>query len=76
MESGSVKQPGTITVDNGCRVYGLSRPLQKSYRLKRPKVQKIYYCYSIFPSQERGSNENMNRILRGGGSPLERTLTR
>lgn len=51
----------TITVDNGCEFMDCAG-LQKSYRLKGPRT-KIYYCHPYSP-QERGSNENMNRILR------------
>lgn len=51
----------TITVDNGSEFMDCDG-LQKSYRLKRPRT-KIYYCHPYTP-QERGSNENMNRILR------------
>lgn len=36
--------------------------LQKSYRLKAPRT-KIYYCHPYSP-HERGSNENMNRVIR------------
>lgn len=51
----------TITVDNGSEFMDCDG-LQRSYRLKRPRT-KIYYCHPYSP-QERGSNENMNRILR------------
>ena len=51
----------TITVDNGCEFqdcYGM----QRSRRVKIPRT-KIYYCHPYCAS-ERGSNENMNRIIR------------
>ena len=51
----------TITVDNGSEFMDCAG-LQRSYRLKGPRT-KIYYCHPYSP-QERGSNENMNRILR------------
>lgn len=51
----------TITVDNGSEfadVYGM----EKSAR-KRGKRTKFYYCHPYSP-HERGSNENMNRMIR------------
>ena len=51
----------SITVDNGCEFqdcYGM----QRSLRLKIPRT-KIYYCHP-YTASERGSNENMNRIIR------------
>lgn len=51
----------TITVDNGCEFQDC-RGMERSKRARRPRT-KVYYChpYSAF---ERGSNENMNRIIR------------
>lgn len=51
----------SITVDNGCEFMDCAG-MEKSYRLKRPRT-KIYYCHPYSP-HERGSNENMNRIIR------------
>lgn len=51
----------TITVDNGSE-FADCEGMERSYRLKRPRT-KIYYCHPYSP-QERGSNENMNRIIR------------
>lgn len=51
----------TITVDNGSE-FADCEGMERSYRLKRQRT-KIYYCHPYSP-QERGSNENMNRIIR------------
>ncbi len=51
----------SITVDNGCE-FADCAGIEKSYRLKRPRT-KVYYCHPYSP-HERGSNENMNRIIR------------
>ena len=51
----------SITVDNGCEFMDCEG-IEKSYRLKSPRT-KVYYCHPYSP-HERGSNENMNRILR------------
>ena len=51
----------SITVDNGCEFMDCEN-MERSYRLKKPRT-KIYYCHPYSP-HERGSNENMNRILR------------
>lgn len=51
----------TITVDNGSEFQDCEG-MERSYRLKRRRT-KIYYCHPYSP-QERGSNENMNKIIR------------
>lgn len=51
----------SITVDNGSEFMDCEG-MERSYRLKRPRT-KIYYCHPYSP-HERGSNENMNRIIR------------
>lgn len=52
----------TITVDNGSEFQDC-QGMQKS-RLRRGKLRtKLYYCHPHSPN-ERGSNENMNRMLR------------
>ena len=51
----------SITVDNGSEFSDYAG-IERSCRLKSPRT-KLYYCHPHTP-QERGSNENMNRILR------------
>lgn len=51
----------TITVDNGTE-FSDCEGMERSCRTKRRRT-KIYYCHPYSPN-ERGSNENMNRILR------------
>lgn len=51
----------SITVDNGSEFMDCEG-IERSYRLKQPRT-KVYYCHPYSP-QERGSNENMNRIIR------------
>ncbi len=51
----------SITVDNGCEFQDLEG-LEKAYRRKGKRTQ-LYYCHPYSP-QERGSNENMNRLIR------------
>jgi IS30 family transposase len=52
----------SITVDNGCEFQDCTG-MEKSCRRKSGKRTKIYYCHPSSP-HERGSNENMNRIIR------------
>jgi IS30 family transposase len=51
----------SITVDNGCEFQDCAG-MEKSCR-RKGKRTKIYYCHPSSP-HERGSNENMNRIIR------------
>ena len=51
----------TITVDNGSEFQDCAG-MERSVRNKRPRTT-IYYCHPSSPG-ERGSNENMNRIIR------------
>lgn len=51
----------TITVDNGCE-FADCEGMERSCRRKRKRT-KLYYCHPYSP-HERGSNENMNRIIR------------
>lgn len=51
----------SITVDNGCEFQDCEG-MESSLRAKLPRT-KIYYCHP-YSSYERGSNENMNRIIR------------
>lgn len=51
----------SITVDNGTE-FSDCAGMERSCRTKRRRT-KIYYCHPYSPN-ERGSNENMNRILR------------
>lgn len=51
----------SITVDNGSE-FADWESIERSYRLKGPRT-KIYCCHPYSP-HERGSNENMNRIIR------------
>lgn len=51
----------TITVDNGIE-FSYAYYMEKSLYIKNKRVT-IYYCHSHSP-HERGSNENLNRMLR------------
>lgn len=51
----------SITVDNGCE-FADCAGMEKSCRAQGSRT-KVYYCHPYSP-HERGSNENMNRILR------------
>lgn len=51
----------SITVDNGCEFQDLEG-LEKARRRKGKRTQ-LYYCHPYSP-HERGSNENMNRLIR------------
>lgn len=51
----------TITVDNGSE-FADCEGLERSCRRKQKRT-KLYYCHPYSP-HERGSNENMNRIIR------------
>lgn len=51
----------SITVDNGCEFQSCD-DMEKSLRARLPRT-KIYYCHP-YSAYERGSNENMNRIIR------------
>ncbi len=51
----------SITVDNGCEFQDYNG-MEKSCRRKGKRTQ-IFYCHPYAP-HERGSNENMNRIVR------------
>ena len=51
----------SITVDNGCEFQDCEG-MERSLRARLPRT-KIYYCHP-YSAYERGSNENMNRILR------------
>ena len=51
----------SITVDNGSEFQDCAG-MERSVRNKRPRTT-IYYCHPSSPG-ERGSNENMNRLIR------------
>ncbi len=51
----------TITVDNGSEFQDCAG-MEKSLRRRTPRTR-IYYCHP-YSASERGSNENMNRIVR------------
>lgn len=51
----------SITVDNGCEFQNCEG-MERSRRARKPRT-KIYYCHP-YSAYERGSNENMNRIIR------------
>ncbi|WP_295765711.1 IS30 family transposase [uncultured Oscillibacter sp.] len=51
----------SITVDNGCEFQDC-KGMERSKRARRPRT-KIFYCHP-YSAYERGSNENMNRIIR------------
>lgn len=51
----------TITVDNGSEFQDCAG-MERSKRARKPRT-KIYYCHP-YSAYERGSNENMNRIIR------------
>ena len=53
----------TITFDNG-REFRNWRSLEKSYNKRRKTARtKVYYAHS-YRSEERGNNENANRLIR------------
>lgn len=51
----------SITVDNGCEFQDCAG-MERSLRRRAPRT-KIYYCHP-YSAYERGSNENVNRIVR------------
>ena len=51
----------SITVDNGSEFQDC-KGMERSRRARRPRT-KVYYCHP-YSAYERGSNENMNRIIR------------
>ena len=51
----------SITVDNGCEFQDCAG-MERSKRARKPRT-KIFYCHP-YSAYERGSNENMNRIIR------------
>lgn len=51
----------SITVDNGCE-FADYEGMEKACR-RKGKRTKVYYCHPYSP-HERGSNENMNRLVR------------
>ncbi len=51
----------SITVDNGCE-FADFEGIEKACR-RKGKRTKLYYCHPYAP-HERGSNENMNRLIR------------
>lgn len=51
----------SITVDNGCKFQDYDG-MEKACR-RKGKLTTVYYCHPHAP-HERGSNENMNRIIR------------
>ena len=51
----------SITVDNGSEFQDCAG-MERSKRARKPRT-KIYYCHP-YSAYERGSNENMNRIIR------------
>lgn len=51
----------TITVDNGSEFQDCAG-MERSLRRRTPRT-KVYYCHP-YSASERGSNENMNRIVR------------
>lgn len=51
----------SITVDNGCEFQDV-QGMQKSCRRRGDRTV-IYFCHP-YSAYERGSNENMNRIIR------------
>lgn len=52
----------TVTVDNGTE-FADSEGLERSRRYKKRQRTQLYYCHPATPT-ERGSNENMNKLLR------------
>ena len=52
----------TITVDNGTE-FSDCEGLQRSRRRRKKRRTTLYYCHPYSPN-ERGSNENMNRLIR------------
>lgn len=53
----------SITVDNGSEFADVERLEKSVYGKGKKKRTKIYYCHP-YCSQERGSNENQNRMIR------------
>ena len=51
----------SITVDNGGEFQDCEG-IERSRRARKPRT-KVYYCHP-YSAYERGSNENMNRIVR------------
>ncbi len=51
----------TVTVDNGSEFQDCTG-MERSRRARKPRT-KVYYCHP-YSAYERGSNENMNRIVR------------
>ena len=51
----------SITVDNGCEFQDCEG-MERSKRARKPRT-KIFYCHP-YSAYERGTNENMNRIIR------------
>lgn len=52
----------TITVDNGTE-FSDAAGMEQSRRYKKRQRTQLYYCHPRVP-EERGSNENMNKLLR------------
>lgn len=52
----------TITVDNGTE-FSDADGMERSRRYKKRQRTQLYYCHPRVP-EERGSNENMNKLLR------------
>lgn len=52
----------TITVDNGTE-FSDADGMERSHRYKKRQRTQLYYCHPRVP-EERGSNENMNKLLR------------
>lgn len=66
----------TITVDNGAEFQDCEGMEKALYRVG--KRTEIYYCHPNCP-QERGSNENQNKLIRrfyGKGTDFDKMLTR
>ena len=69
----------TITVDNGSE-FADADGIERSARRKDAKRTTVYYCHA-YSSCERGTNENINRMIRrqfpkgdGGGSEARRDV--
>ena len=61
MGAGFRKVFQSITVDNGSEFQDCAG-MERSKRARKPRT-KVYYCHP-YSAYERGSNENMNRIIR------------
>ena len=61
MGAGFRKVFQSITVDNGTEFQDCAG-MERSKRARKPRT-KVYYCHP-YSAYERGSNENMNRIIR------------